>query len=102
MSTALFQQSRCLNDSFLSDWPLVGLVPGQTYLAFTSNGFMIWEADRCSKYEILSKKKEAYVVVPDNSGTLQLHGCGDEVCDSYIRTAASSPMCVCSYTNTFV
>lgn len=83
MSTALFQQSRCLNDNLLSHWPLVGLSPGQTYLAFTSNSFMLWEAERHGKYEILSRNssfQEAYLIVPDNSGTLQLRSHGDEVC----------------------
>lgn len=108
MSTALFQRSRCLNDNMLSHWPLVGLIPGQTYVAFTSNSFMLQKSEGHGKYEILSRNnssRETYLVVSDSSGTLQLCNPGDEVCGSYIRTATLTPMhnlCMCVFISAFV
>lgn len=55
---------------------LTGLTTSQSYLAFMANGVSLHEADKHGTYKIVSRddsSQEAYVIMPDDSGNLQLN-----------------------------
>ena len=84
-SAVILHQSECLNVSWSHDRPLTftNLTPGQTYLAFTAKGSILQESKRFGEYGVLSGNNsfgEAYLMVPDNAGTLKIGYPGDEVC----------------------
>ena len=90
VSVVILERSRCLSKE-LSDQPLRGLLPGQTYLPFTADRVSIRQAERCGEYDVYSVNDSllpaahAYPMVPDNSGDLQLNFHGDKV------------VCTCGY-----
>ncbi len=98
-SAVILHQSECLNVSQSHEKPVAfsNLIPGQTYLAFMAKDTILQESERFGEYRILSKNgsfQEAYLIVPDNTGTLKLGYPGDQVCVN-ICVCACEYVCVC-------